>query len=566
MKTEKLHDVKKYLNVREMMETVGRDYRDRVAFSYRVRPSDEAPVQVTFFELRRKVRGLATEMIAQGCQGKHIALIAKPSVEWAFTYFAALSIGSVLVPLDREWTARDLADTVKNADAEFLFADADMAEKAGEICEMSGVRNAPVYLNADGEEENSLDFWIRRGCDRFEESSREYYHAHIDPEALALLVFTSGTTGKGKGVKLSQKGILEDICAVIPYVDFGAKTVSVLPLHHTFGSTVMLMGHAIIGCEVYMSSGLRYIQKELQEQKPTHLVVVPLYMENFYRKIQAKIKSTGKEKLLGTLMKVSNGARVLGVDLRKKLFASVRGAFGGQCRTVICGGAPINQEIITFFESVGIAILNGYGITECSPVVAVNRSRNVVKGSVGTVLDIDDVRIDEPNEDGEGEILVKGPNVMLGYYKNDEATEDAMTEDGYFRTGDYGRLSKDNILTITGRKKNLIILSNGKNVYPEEIENQLISVPGIETVVVYEGQSKRGLEHNAIVAEIYPDFDYVEKNAVTDLKAYFKPFIDEYNKTAVSYKKIQLFKIRQVPFPTNTLRKIIRFKIDMSIK
>ena len=379
-------------------------------------------------------------------------------------------------------------------------------------------------------------------------------------------MFTSGTTGKGKGVMLSQKAILEDVCAVIPYIDFGRKTVSVLPLHHTFGSSVMLMGHAIIGCEVYMSSGLRYIQKELQEEKPSHLVVVPLYLENFYRKIFAKIRAAGKESLIKTLIKVSNGARFLGIDARKQLFKSVQSAFGGECRTVICGGAPINPDIIKFFESVGVAILNGYGITECAPVVAVNRSRHVVAGSVGTVVDIDEVRIEDPNEDDEGEILVKGPNVMLGYYKNEEATRDAMTEDGYFRTGDYGRLTEDNILTITGRKKNLIILSNGKNVYPEEIENQLISVPGIETVIVYEGQSKRGMEHNAIVAEIYPDYDYIEKNGVTDLKAYFKPFIDEYNKDAVSYKKIQLFKIRQIPFPTNTLRKIMRFKIDMSIK
>ena len=182
----------------------------------------------------------------------------------------------------------------------------------------------------------------------------------------------------------------------------------------------------------------------------------------------------------------------------------------------------------------------------------------MVKGTVGTVLDIDHVRIEDPNEDDEGEILVKGPNVMLGYYKNEEATRDAMTEDGYFRTGDYGKLTEDNILSITGRKKNLIILSNGKNVYPEEIENQLISVPGIDTVVVYEGQSKRGMEHNAIVAEIYPDYDYIEKNGVTDLKAYFKPFIDEYNRDAVSYKKIQLFKPHFKHYEADYMEKTIR--------
>ena len=188
----------------------------------------------------------------------------------------------------------------------------------------------------------------------------------------------------------------------------------------------------------------------------------------------------------------------------------------------------------------------------------------MVKGSVGNVLDMDTVIIDEPNEDGEGEILVTGPNVMLGYYKDEDATKDAF-KDGYFRTGDYGKLTKDNILYITGRKKNLIILSNGKNVYPEEIENELIATPGIIDIIVYEGQSKRGISHNAIVAEVYPDKEYFEKNGIEDIKAHLKPYIDNYNRTAVPYKKIAILKVRDTEFPKNTLRKIMRFKLDMTI-
>jgi long-chain acyl-CoA synthetase len=217
-----------------------------------------------------------------------------------------------------------------------------------------------------------------------------------------------------------------------------------------------------------------------------------------------------------------------------------------------------------FFEDIGISVLNGYGITECAPLIAVNRSRNVVEGSVGNVVDMDTVRIDEPNEDGEGEILVKGPNVMLGYYKNERATADAFKE-GYFRTGDYGRLTRDGILYITGRKKNLIILSNGKNVYPEEIENELVAIPGVQDVIVYEGQSVRGVTHSAIVAEIYPDFDYFDKNGIEDIREYFKPHIDQYNRGAVPYKKIAVLKVRKTEFPKNTLRKIMRFQLDMSI-
>jgi long-chain acyl-CoA synthetase len=406
---------------------------------------------------------------------------------------------------------------------------------------------------------------MRAGKPKFDENPDPYYLAEIDPEALALLVFTSGTTGKGKGVMLSQNAVLEDMTNIIPYIDFGNKTVGVLPPHHTYGSSVMLVGHAIIGCEIFISGGLRYITKELAEQKPEHLVLVPLYLETFYRKIWANIKSQGKEKLIKNMIKLSNGMCKIGIDLRKKIFAQVRAAFGGEVKMIISGGAPINPEILDFFRAMGITTLNGYGITECAPIVACNVSRNIVPGSIGNAIDCDEIKILDPNEDGEGELCVKGPNVMLGYYGDPEATAEAFTEDGFFRTGDYGKMSEDGTLYITGRKKNLIILSNGKNVYPEEIEKELIAVPGILDIVVYEGQSKRGLAHNAIVAEIFPDEDYVKANGIEDIKAHIKPYIDEYNKTAVSYKKIGVLKIRTTPFPKNTLRKITRFKIDMTI-
>lgn len=231
---------------------------------------------------------------------------------------------------------------------------------------------------------------------------------------------------------------------------------------------------------------------------------------------------------------------------------------------VISGGAALNSEIVEFFENIGISTLNGYGITECAPIISVNHSKKNIKGSVGFPLGIDEIKIDEPNEDNEGEICVKGSNVMLGYYKDEEATADAFDSEGFFKTGDYGKIEKGAIF-ITGRKKNLIILSNGKNVYPEEIENDLIATPGILDIVVYEGQSRRGLEHNAIVAEVYPDKEYIEKNGITDVAAHLQPYVDEYNKGAVHYKKITILKVREDEFPKNTLRKIMRFKIDMTI-
>ena len=562
MKKEILHEKLEFKSIRDLVEKSAEMYGEKVYLSYR--NASKEIEKITFVQFRDDVRALACEMLSMGCAGKHCALIGKPSSEWALVYFAAQSIGAVLVPMDRDWLADDLAETAKAAGVEYLFCEAEIADKAAVIAEKVTLAAPTVFLQAK-EEERALSSLILAGKEKFDRAPETYFDAPIDADNMSLLVFTSGTTGKGKGVMLSQNNILSVMTDIIPYIDFSERTVGVLPLHHTYGSSVMLVGHAIIGSEIYISAGLRYVQKELKEQKPGHLVIVPLYLETFYRKILANVKESGKEKQLKMLIKMSNAMRKTGVDLRRKLFSGVLAAFGGEVRTVISGGAPINPEIQEFFESIGITVLNGYGITECAPIIAVNRSRRIVPGSVGPVLDIDNVVIDEPNEDGEGEILVSGPNVMLGYYNDEAATAEAITEERYFRTGDYGKLDENNVLYITGRKKNLIILSNGKNVYPEEIENELSATPGVLEIVVYEGQSRRGISHNAIVAEIYPDMEYLEKNGITDVQSHIKPYVDAYNRSTVPYKKISVIKIRKKEFPKNTLRKIMRFKMDMTI-
>jgi len=554
MKYKPLHEKIEFATVRDLVEWAGSQYGERTIYSFK---EGKERKTVSFKDFRSDVRALTTALLSMGVAGKHCILTGKLTYEWALVYFSVMSAGGVLVPLDRDWLPSDLADTAASADADFLFAERELAKSAEAIEAECSLSEPCVWLD-------SISELIEKGREMYKASKKAYENAPIDALKMSLLVFTSGTTGKGKGVMLSQHAILSDMYDVIPYIDFGRKTVGVLPPHHTYGSTIMLIGHTMIGCEVYLSSGLRYVQKELRKEKPHHMILVPLYLETFYRKIQANIKDQGKEKLVNTMMKLSNGARKVGIDLRRQLFGSILEAFGGEIKMIITGGAPINPEILNFFESVGIEVLNGYGITECAPLISVNRSGHVVDGSVGTVIDMDTVIIDEPNEDGEGEILVKGPNVMLGYYKNEEATREAF-KNGYFRTGDYGKLC-DGILYITGRKKNLIILSNGKNVYPEEIENELTAIPGITDVIVYEGQSKRGSVHNAIVAEIYPDSEWLDKNAVTDKKAYFESFVTEYNKSAVPYKKIAHVKIRTTEFPKNTLRKIMRFKLDTTIE
>jgi long-chain acyl-CoA synthetase len=559
MKPYALNPTIEYRDVQQLLKGAATIYGNDTAYSYRVRPNDPESVKHSFIQVKEQVEHLANALLEMGCHGKHCAIVGKLSYSWIKTYYALLSIGAVVVPLDREWSGEELATTSVFADCEYLFHDADIAVKADAICAAEGGRIVARYIIGEGE--GTTTELEARGAAM--ENKPEY--PVIDPDACAEIVFTSGTTGKGKGVMLSQHAILTDIAGGMEYISVSKKTMAVLPPHHTFGTTVNLIGHMLVGAEVYLSSGLRYIQKELKAEQPEHLILVPLYLETFYRKILANVKETGKETILSYMMKVSNGLRHVKVDLRAKLFNSILSVFGGKLKLVICGGAPLNADIIHAYESWGIKVLNGYGITECAPLLSVNRNKEQVPGSVGRILRCVDMIIADPNEDGEGEIRVKGPNVMMGYYKDEAATAAAFDENGYFRTGDYGKI-ENGILTITGRLKNLIILSNGKNVYPEEIETELCATGGILEIVVYEGQSKRGNAYNTIVAEVYPDNEYMKANGIEDVAAYLKGKIDEYNRTATAYKKVGLLKVRKEEFPKNTLRKIKRFELDRTIK
>ena len=569
MKDRILREKKEYSNIREMVEDIGKLYHGKPAYRYRLNPHDKEPQVVTYDQMRDHVRAFATEIIARGLKGKKICVIGKHTYPLIQSYYAVLATGSVWVPLDRDWSADDLLETVKSGECDFLMCDVDIADKCKYITEQLGMP-APLYLNGTGED--SLEAWRALGAEKFREDNTPYYTAEIDPDALAELVFTSGTTGQGKGVMLSQRNFMSDLADVIPFIDFSVKCMNVLPPHHTYGSSVSIYGQNCIGCDVYISSGVKYILKELQEHKPGHLVAVPLYVETFYRRILKGIDEKGKfvAGLVKLLLKFNRTCHKIGLKPFDGMFRKmILEKFGGELNMIISGGAPLNQEMADLFDSIGVKVLNGYGITECAPILAVNHNHYIVPKSVGPVLPIVDARIADADENGEGEIQVQGPNVMIGYYKNDEANAEAFTEDGYFRTGDAGKMEirKDGtrVLYITGRFKNIIILSNGKNVYPEEIEDALSATPGLVEIVVYEGKSRKGTEYNKIVAEIYPDKSLLEERGITDFQAHFQKYVNEYNKTAVSYKKIGLLKVREEEFPKNTLRKILRRKMDMTI-
>lgn len=564
MKKYPLYPTPDYVNIRELVEDVTTRYYNKTAYSYRVKATDAESVKISFSRLAEDVKALATAALKLGVKDGNAALIGKLSYGWVCTYLALLSVGVVVVPLDADWGADELAATVTTAECTTLFCGNDILKsKKDTICAQSGINTVVAIEN--GECEHTLTSLIDMGNAERLMGDISYESSRISPDKTALLVFTSGTTGKGKGVMLSQTALVSDITSGLALIEGYSKTIGLLPPHHTFGSTVGILGNLIIGAEVYISSGLRYIMRELKDERPEHLILVPLYLETFRRKILDTARDTGKEKALGQLFKVSAKMKKAGIDLRRRLFSSILAFFGGKLKLLICGGAPLSPTIIDFFEGMGIRVLNGYGITECAPLISVNRNLQTKDGSVGKIISIDRVKIKDPDSHGDGEICVKGPNVMLGYYKDAEATAAAFDNDGYFLTGDYGHVDNEGWLYITGRLKNLIILANGKNVYPEEIETELSDIPGITDVVVYEGISRTESKSDAIVAEIYPNLEYLEKCGIEDVYKYFNEHITTYNKNAVPYKKIGVLKIRETEFPKNTLRKIMRFKLDRSI-
>ena len=554
---------------RDMVENSAKNFGDSYALTFKKKPSDKEMSHYTYSQSRDYIRDIGTEFISMGMRGKTVAIIGEASPEWVFTYFSLMASGAITVPIDKELPEPDMLSIIRTAKCEYAVFSAVAEKKITEIRgEYPALTGLVEWGGTTADYARSIEDVRTAGKAKYLAGDNSYYDYEIDPEALASIVFTSGTTGKGKGVMLSQKNICSDMELGIYNFLITQRTLCTLPPHHTFCSTVNLLGHYCQGCNIYISSGLRYIMGELKEFKPTHLILVPLFVETFYKRIISTAEKQGKLGALKTLIKISNGLRKIGIDMRRTLFKSVLDNFGGDLEMIICGGAALNQSIIDFFEGIGIVILNGYGITECAPLISCNRNEYRKTGSVGMPIVGGQLKILDPDANGEGEICYKGPNVMLGYFENEEATKAVFTEDGYFRTGDYGRvelIDGDQWIYITGRLKNLIIFSNGKNVYPEEIETDIQGVYGVNEVVVYAGESKSDPSKEVIVAEIYPDFDGLKMHGIEDAQKYFEDAIKEINKKNVSYKAVGKVKLRNEEFPKNTSKKITRFKIDKSI-
>ncbi|MBO5835170.1 MAG: AMP-binding protein [Bacteroidales bacterium] len=563
-------------DMRALVEEAAQNFGESTAISYKDNPWDKDVKKVSFSQWRNDVRDLGTALVSYGLREEKIAIVGENSYGWCCAFFGAMAIGSVTVPVDKELPLDDIDGIISTTACKAVFFGKTSESKIKEILANGGLKSVELLISIAPESKIEADLLGEKslksiseveaaGAALYAQGDNSYYDYKIDVNKLASIVFTSGTTGKGKGVMLSQANICLDMTLGMYNFDITRKTLHVLPPHHTFGSTVNYVGHLSQGCEVYISSGLKYVSDEIKEQQPTHLILVPAFLEVMNRKIWATARKGKKETLLKVMMKVSDLLRKVGIDVRRKLFGSVLSAFGGKLELIISGGAKLDEDIIRTFDSLGITILNGYGITECAPLISANRNKYRKAGSVGTPILACRVKIDNPDENGEGEICVKGPNVMLGYYNNAEATAEVFDKDGFFHTGDYGKLDEEGWIYITGRKKNLIILSNGKNVYPEEIEADLQKVEGVSEVVVYAGESRLQKDKITIVAEIFPDADLLADKGISNAQEYFETQVKLLNAKMPSYKAVKHVKLRDCEFQKNTSRKITRFNIYNTI-
>ncbi len=553
-------------SIKDFTEKIKKNYTNDIVFKYF--DSSKNIVEMTYGEFVEKAEYIEGAFDSLGLCGKRIAVVGESCPEWVMTYVATLSIGSVIVPLDKELAVSELFNFLAISKADAIVFTKSFCAKFKENILASD--NSMLFFPIECDDEEILAQENVTLFSRLLEIGKEkvdggyaapYYEASDD---MREMLFTSGTTGTSKCVMLSEKNVVACVNSCCASVDFNHEDVivSVLPLHHTYELAVMISA-LNIGATVCINDSLKYVLRNFKTFRPTGLVLVPLFVNTMYKKIMDEAKKTGQLKKMKAGMVICGALLKIGVDMRTKLFSKVLEAFGGRLTKIVCGGAALNPEYADCFKKFGINIYEGYGITECSPLISVNPYTAPKRGSVGPAVESCTVKIDgkDKNSKGyiEGEILVKGSNVMLGYYENEEATSEAFTDDGYFRTGDIGYMDNDGYIYITGRKKSVIVLENGKNVFPEEIEEYLAGIETIaECVVVgrHEGESV------VLTAIIYPAFDKFEKGAeLDDIAKNIKSSINSLNKKLPSFKQVRNIELRRNEFEKTTSRKIKRFLV-----
>lgn len=518
-------------------------------------------------EYAEDIDALGTGLSTLLKSGARVAILSETRYEWYVSYMAITNGIGCVVPLDKELKANELSAMLERAEVEAIIFSSKKKEIIDEIKgQVSTLKN---FICMDSIEDEEFIFWQElkeKGAKLVSEGNREFIDAVIDPEKMSVLLFTSGTTSKSKAVMLNQKNICANVMMMFEYVNFSEEDIflSVLPLHHTYECTCGFIAQVYRGTTVAVCEGLRYISASMKEVKPTCILMVPAMLHMFYKSIQKKLNSDPK--VLAKFkkgVKLSNFLLKFNIDIRKKLFKEIHDNFGGNLRLLVLGGAPIDPDILKFFQDIGILAIQGYGLTECSPILALNRDVDYKNNSAGIPVTQMEVKVDNPDSDGIGEFLAKGPSVFMGYYGDQEATDAVIDKDGYYHTGDLGYIDKDGFVIITGRKKNVIIAKNGKNVFPEEIE-YLLSLNPIVCESIVSGVYDEHKDDIIIVGTIYPDKELIKAKlgdnpSDEEIQKLLEQAVSVVNEKLVNYKKIKRVVYRPTEFEKNTSKKIKRY-------
>jgi len=526
---------------------------------------------ISFQQVREDVEALGTALAGQGLSGLRIGVIGENRYEWVISYLAVANGLGVVVPLDRELPAHEIAALMERAELSALIYSSKVEQKITEA--LSQVEREVLLISMDSDrrqgETLSLSELMQIGRQRIKDGDRQYIDAAVDPERMSMLLFTSGTTGLAKGVMLCHRNIASNIYNMSRYVDLTVRQgqqigLSMLPMHHTYEFTCTIMASFYQGATIAFCEGLKYIVKNMEEAKVTYMIAVPLVFENMHQKIWKQAEKSGKADKMRKAIRMIRTLSYIDKKIQKRtmrLFKEVHAALGGHVRLMVAGAAPINPNVINDFNAMGITMLQGYGMTECSPIIALNPDQCARASAAGLPLPGTEIRIFEPDENGIGEIICKSESVMLGYYKDPEETANVI-RDGWLYTGDYGYFDKDGYVYITGRKKNVIVTKNGKNIFPEEVEYYLNQSPFIAEVVVG-GEKEDETGESVVWASIYPDHETIlEQKGVLgeeELKALLKAEIDRLNEQMPFYKRVKRFRIRETEFDKTTTRKIKRW-------
>ena len=549
MKKYKNYEVRPIENLKEMLYTSAATWPEKNAF---LEKRDGVYEGITFNQYLLDVEGLGTELCARGLLGKRVIVTGENCYAWALAYMTVICGLGVVIPVDKEIPPEEIANIANVSEADAVIYSAKYEDKIKKI-------EKPLDFICFDE----LSGLCAAGREKINAGDRTYLDLEIDKNEMASLIFTSGTTGVSKGVMLSHHNIsfnLTEMCQMI-YIGPEDTFLSVLPLHHAYECTCGFLCQIYRGSTIAYCEGLRYIMKNMKEVHPTMILCVPLLIETMYHKIWANIRKNGMEKMVKKALAASNASRKIGIDLRKKLFSEIHETFGGKLRMMIAGGAAVDPDILKGLRDFGILAVQGYGLTECAPLAAVNRDKFYCDSSAGLATPNATLEIVDAAEDGTGDIRFKGENIMLGYYKAPELTAEVIV-DGWLYTGDLGFIDKDGFLHITGRRKNVIVTANGKNIFPEELETYLSRNPYVlESVVVgVPDETRRDYD---IVAMILPDRERLDEENPDGyseelVREKLTEAVKQANSMVQQYKRIKKFLVRSEEFPKNTSKKIKR--------